>query len=72
MFLRNSGVNDWTEQWDGCDTCEVCDQLVAPNRQFQRANLAITLLYTLGALTEAEMDKAKYRLASIAIDEKSG
>lgn len=65
-----SKKRDWTSQWDGCDVCELCGNLVTGGRTFARMSLAVTTLYTFGALTSSERDKARARITKIAAKEK--
>lgn len=56
---------DWSDQLDGCDVCEVCGQLTKGGRLWARVSLAVTLLYTHGAMTATERDAVRNRITRL-------
>lgn len=63
-------MTDWIEQWDDCDVCECCEQLTNTSL-IDRMDLAITLLYMNGVLTEAERNKTRKRLNKLKQKDKT-
>lgn len=61
---------DWTDQWDNCDVCECCGNLVSGGQLFNRLSLAVTMLYTEGAITAKERDAARNRLTKLSEKQK--
>ena len=56
-------MSDWTDQFDNCDVCEVCGNLVSSGQMVNRLSLAITLLYTHGLIGSAARDACRIKLA---------
>lgn len=59
-------MNDWTDQFDNCEPCEFCGNLVKEGRKFARLSLAVTELYTFGVLSARDRDIARKRLKGLA------